>query len=149
MPTARTWDVVLWTGQDAELDKTTNFWEALESTNAELADTGLYMTRLFEEDQVILTSSWRGTRVRLEGPWQRLVLYRLSDVDLLLSKLMRDDPIDQADAMFLIKQAGLALARIRSAISEARVPPIPEIEEQFAIASRRLLDRLGASPAGA
>ena len=63
-----------------------------------------------------------------------------SSVDLLLSKLMRDDPIDRADAQFIVEAAHLSLLDITQAIAAARVPEIPEIQEQFKLASRKLLD---------
>jgi len=138
--------IVLWTGQDEELERSSNFWDALEATNQDLADTGRYMTHLFEEDQVVLSPTWKENRVRLLGSWRQLLLYRLSDMDLLLSKLMRDDPIDHADALFLAKKANLGCSEVQRALEQARIPAIPEIEEQFALASRRLLERLNAEP---
>ena len=77
-------------------------WEAVEEVNRELADQELYISHFFEEDQVILRPTWRDDRVRLPTSMGRnLVLYRLADLDLVLTKLMRDDPIDQADALFI------------------------------------------------
>ena len=70
---------------------------------------------------------------------RRLRLYRLSDIDLLLSKLMRDDPQDLQDALFIARTAGLTQCGIEQAVRDARLPPVPEIEEQFQAASKRLL----------
>ena len=53
---------------------------------------------------------------------------------------MRDDPIDRADAQFIVEAAHLSLSDITQAIAAARVPEIPEIQEQFKLASRKLLD---------
>ena len=132
-------DAVLWIGQAEELAASTNFWEALQAVNQELADQNAYISHLFTEDQVVLRPQWREQRVPIFGPWRKLRLSRLSDVDLFLSKMMRDDPLDQADARFIVDRAGLTPEEIRRAIESARVPAIPEIEEQFAICSKRFL----------
>jgi len=135
-------DAVLWTGQAEEMNETTNFWPAIDALNKELADQELYISHFFTEDQVILLPDWRKNRVRITGPWKHLELYRLGDIDLLLSKLMRDDPIDRTDALFIVTRAGLTPADVKQAIREARVPDVPEIREQFQLSSKRLLHSL-------
>lgn len=137
-------DVVLWLGQAEELARGSNFWEAVERVNQEFAGEGLYVSHLFEEDQVVLLPGWRQNRVKIEGPWARLDLHRLGDLDLLLSKLMRNDPTDQSDARFIIQRAGLHADQIVRAIRSAKVPSIPEVEEEFMICSKRLLTELNA-----
>jgi hypothetical protein len=43
--------------------------------------------------------------VLLPGSWKRLTLYRLGDIDLFLSKLVRDDALDlQMPDLLLSKQ---------------------------------------------
>lgn len=135
-------DAVFWLGQAEELNQQTNFWEAVEQVNQLLGKDGLYISHFFEEDMVILRPEWRGVRSRINLPVKRLALFRLSDMDLLLSKLMRDDPQDQADALFIANAADLSVVEIEKGLREARVPPIPEIQEQFALASERLLKAL-------
>ncbi|MBI5527730.1 MAG: hypothetical protein HY897_15475 [Deltaproteobacteria bacterium] len=135
-------DAVLWLGQAEELARATNFWEAVEKTNEELAPRGMYVSHFFAEDQVILRPSWCEHRQPIGGDWRRLSLFRLGDLDLLLSKLMRDDPIDRQDALFIVARAGLGRAAIEEALRQARVPGIPELHEQFSIASRRLLEAM-------
>jgi hypothetical protein len=83
--------------------------------------------------------------VQIPGPYSRLKLSRLSDLDLLLSKLMRDDPQDRQDALFIVRTAGLDFPRIEAALQDARLPDSPEIREQFAAASRYLFDALRAA----
>jgi hypothetical protein len=73
-------DVILSIGQADELARTTNFWEAIEEVNREFCDQELYISHLFEEDQVVLTSKWRDQRVRINGPWKNVKAYRLGDV---------------------------------------------------------------------
>jgi len=60
-------DAVLWVGQAEELARTTNFWEAIEEVNAELAPEDLFVSHFFEENQVILRPQWRRARVRIGG----------------------------------------------------------------------------------
>lgn len=98
-------DAVFWLGQAEVLNATTNFWTAVEKVNADLGEQGLYISHFFPEDMVILRPNWREKRVSIDLPLDQLVLYRLSDLDLLLSKLMRDDPQDQEDALFIVYAA--------------------------------------------
>lgn len=135
-------DAVLWVGQAEALNEKTNFWESIEYVNQELADQELYISHFFTESQVILLPDWHSNRVPLPGDWKHLDLYRLGNIDLLLSKLMRDDPIDRADAQFIGRIANLGVSEIAAAIAKARVPDSPEIQEQFEIACRRLLTML-------
>ena len=134
---------VFWLGQAQELADRSNFWDAVERTNLELAEQGLYASHFFEETQVILRPSWRQARIRIPGNWKRLHIWRLSDPDLLLSKLMRDDPQDQRDAFFIVEAGHLTNESIREALAQARVPDIAEIREQFERCGKKLLGRLG------
>jgi len=135
-------DAVLWMGQAEELNASTDFWDAVASTNEDLGSDGLYISHFFTEDQVILLPDWKANRVALPDRWPHLSLYRLGDLDLLLSKLMRDDAIDQSDARFIIDRSALDRVAIEQAISRAVVPDAPEVREQFALASQRLLQTL-------
>ena len=135
-------DAVLWIGQAEELGQGTNFWDAVEALNAELAPDGLYMSHLFVEDQVILTPEWRENRREIAGGWGNLSLSRLGDEDLLLSKLMRDDPQDRQDAMFIVERRGWGRSALEGLLGRARIPEIAELEEQFEIASRKLIDSI-------
>ena len=111
-------DAVLWKGQAEMLLETTNFWEAVNQVNHELSDQELYISHFFEEDQVILRQDWQIHRVKVERSWHHLDLYRLGDIDLLLSKLMRDDPIDREDALFIYEQGRLDVATVTQALPE-------------------------------
>ena len=132
-------DAVMWIGQAEDLLEHTNFWSAIETVNALFADQELYISHFFEESQVILTPEWRTNRIPIQGSWGNLVLSRLGNVDLFLSKLMRDDPIDRTDALFIVNAAPRSPAEIRHAIESARIPAIPEVAEQFEKCSRRFL----------
>lgn len=133
-------DAVLWLGQAEELNEKTNFWQAIDKLNHDLADQELYISHFFVENQVILRPDWKSHRRPIKGTWKNLKVYRLGDEDLLLSKMMRDDPIDQNDARFIISRAGFSKSDLEAIISAARVPDIPETVEQFTLASRRLIE---------
>jgi hypothetical protein len=133
---------VLWIGQAEDMLSKTNFWDAVEATNVALREQELYISHFFTEDQVILRPDWRENRVPIAGPWTHLDLFRLGDTDLLLSKLMRDDPIDRTDALFIVRSGGFTAEQITRAISAARLPASPEVAEQFHAATARLLSSL-------
>jgi hypothetical protein len=133
-------DVLLWIGQAEQLAETTDFWEAVADVNRRFAAEGLYMTHFFTEEQVVLRPCWRERCVPLRAPYRRLRLYRLSDEDLWLSKLMRDDPIDRRDAEFIARVNGWTRAYLERLIADARVPPVPEIQEAFRVCSARALE---------
>lgn len=139
MAYSRDVDAVLYMGQAEELAETTNFWEALEKTNEALAADGLYISHLFEESQVILRASWRQARETVPGTWAHLQIFRLADPDLLLSKLMRDDPQDLRDALTIASAEPMTLSEIEAAFAAAIVPRLAEIEEQFAICRQKFL----------
>ncbi len=75
-------DAVLWKGQAEMLLETTNFWEAVNTVNQELADQELYISHFFEETQVILRPNWRKQRVKIHRDWNNLIPFRLGDIDL-------------------------------------------------------------------
>ncbi len=135
-------DAVFWVGQAEELLEHTNFWSAVEAVNDELSGDDLYISHFFSEEQVALTPEWRENRARVVGDWRRLDLHRLGDEDLLLSKLMRDDPLDQRDARFICDQAGISAEMVRALIGRVRLPESQEVHEQFESASMRLLSTL-------
>ncbi len=132
-------DIVLWMGQAEALASGGNFWQAVDAVNRQFANEELYITHLFEESQVVLQPDWRENRRPLPGDWPQLRLYRLGDLDLFLSKLMRDDPLDLADARFIVERARLSPDQISRAIQSANVPDIPEIRENFQRCARRFL----------
>ena len=118
-------DIVLWLGQAED------FWQALEQLNKDFDADGLYISHLFDESQVILSRQWRNRRAAIPLSFSHLKLYRLSDMDLLLSKLMRYDPTDLEDILFIIESANLLPSDISLELNNARIPDLQEINEQF------------------
>jgi len=134
-------DIILPLAQAAALDEDAAFWDALEATNHDLAPSGLYVTHLFAEDQVILRPDWQDHLVPIHV--SELVHLRLSRphaVDLLLTKMMRGaDPQDMADAAFLLNQPETDGQSLRPLFAQARVPDVPEIRALFAEAQPIIL----------
>jgi hypothetical protein len=65
----------------------------IELTNSQLEPTGLYITHLFTEDQVILAPTWLDKLVPIKLPsLEKLQLFRPSILDLMLTKMMRVAP---------------------------------------------------------
>jgi hypothetical protein len=52
---------------------------------------------------------------------------------------MRYDPVDLADAQFILDRSGLTRKDIRALRKIARVPDIAEIQEQFALCVKNFL----------
>jgi hypothetical protein len=132
-------DGVLWLGQAEEMARTTNFWEAVAEVNKQFRQEDLYISHLFEEDQLILTSQWKKRRVQVSGPWHKLIISRLSNEDLFLTKMMRDDPQDVADARLIVERAGWDERDIEAIVSTARVPDLVELRDEFARATAHFL----------
>lgn len=109
-----------------------DFWEAQGRVNALFADAGLYFTHLFEERQVILSSEWYEKIVSLDVfGFERLGLKRPSTQDLILTKMMRVDPLDREDIQFLIQQNDFDATAFSECLREAICPDVPEIQDAF------------------
>jgi hypothetical protein len=110
-----------------------NFWDAQEATNRKLEKDGLYITHLFEADQIFLRRDWEQHLVPITHPPTRwLRLFRPATLDLILTKMMRgDDAQDLSDVAFLIRHDHLTLAQIESALAEAVIPDLVELRDAF------------------
>ena len=80
----------------------------------------------------ILTPDWLDHLVLIPFTGLRqLRLFRPRVLDLILTKMMRLDPLDLADIRFLLQQEPLEGGLLEHAFATARVPAIPEIQEAF------------------
>ena len=52
----------------ATLQANERWWAALQAANDELATEGLYLTHLFDEEQIILRPNWRKEVVTVSNP---------------------------------------------------------------------------------
>jgi hypothetical protein len=120
-------------------DENVDFWDAQQKTNAELEPSGLYITHLFRELEVILTPQWITRRIRIALPLVKLTVFRPATVDLILTKMARGDDNDLADIGFLLAQEPCTSEQLREAFACARVPDVPEIRQLFLAAQPKVL----------
>lgn len=133
-------DAILPTVEMAAIEGDAQFWRALDLANRDLESEGLYMTHLFPDDQVILTPDWlqRIVALGVDG-FLHVRPFRPAALDLVLTKMMREDPQDLADIDFLLQREPFSSDQLRAAFVEARVPEIPEIRLAFVANQPRVL----------
>ncbi|PYI85466.1 MAG: hypothetical protein DME26_10990 [Verrucomicrobia bacterium] len=133
-------DAVIPLSESARFRADLNFWDAQEGTNRELQKEGLYITHLFEADQVFLRRDWEQYLVSITRPSTRwLKLFRPATLDLILTKMMRgDDPQDMADIAFMVRHDQTTAERIENAFVEAVIPDLVELRDAFERAKPRV-----------
>jgi hypothetical protein len=120
-------DAILPASDLAVIEANDDFWRAQDLTNRELEATGLYFTHLFVDRQVILRPNWLENRCGIRFPgFRHLRLYRPATLDLVLTKMMRNDPQDREDIGFLMRQADYDALQMRQALDAAVIPDVPE-----------------------
>jgi hypothetical protein len=125
-------DAILPMVEMAEIESDTQFWKAIELTNNSLAPSGLYLSHLFTDRQVALTPSWFEKIVAIpSGDHKFLRLFRPSCLDLVLTKMMRNDREDLEDIQFILSQEKISPSALDKAFLEARVLEIPELQAIF------------------
>jgi hypothetical protein len=135
-------DAIIPVAQTSIFREDSNFWDAQEATNRELQKEGLYITHLFEADQVFLRRDWEQHILAVNRPATRwLRLFRPATLDLILTKMMRgDDAQDLADIDFLIRHDRLTPAQIEGAFTDVVIPDLAELREAFERAKPRVRD---------
>ncbi len=130
----------------ARIEADRQFWDELEAANKELEPTGLYMTHRFTDEQVVLTSDWleKIAPLQLQTGFSRLELFRPAGADLILAKMMRNDPQDVDDIRFLIAQEKISPTQLQQVFANARVPAVPEIIQTFQAMQPTVLALAGA-----
>jgi hypothetical protein len=126
-------DIIVASHLSAPLEQDDQFWEAIEKTNAQLAPSGLYLSHIFDEQQLIIRPDWYAQKQRIDLPdFRKVALYRPATLDLILTKMARaDDPEDRRDILTMISLDSLSAQVVRQAIADARIPAIPDLIEQF------------------
>ena len=126
-------DVILRFSHESELEADDQFWDAHAEVNAVLEKQGLYITHLFQEDQVFLRPEWEQHIVPvLRPPTRWLKLFRPATIDLILTKMMRgDDPQDMADVDFLIRHDHITPGQMEPAFATVRMPDVQELHDAF------------------
>lgn len=109
------------------------FWDAVERTNQTLAAKGLYLTHLFQEDQVFLRPNWHDHLVPILYPETRhLRLFRPHSIDLILTKMMRgNDEEDMRDIEFIVHHDRITGALMEPAFASVRIPDVAEFHDAF------------------
>jgi hypothetical protein len=133
-------DAIIPVARIAEFQADQAFWDAQDATNAELEEEGLYITHLFEADQVFLRRDWEQHLVPISRPkTQWLRLFRPATLDLVLTKMMRgDDAQDMEDIAFLVAHDKISPAQLETALSQALIPELQELQEAFELAKPRV-----------
>lgn len=120
-----------------ELDALVNdegFWDARDAVNERFKEEGLYITHLFQEDQVFLRPDWEQHILPvLRPPTRWLKLFRPATIDLILTKMMRgNDAQDMEDVGFLVRHDGITPEQMEPAFATVRMPDIQELRDAFA-----------------
>ena len=143
-------DVIIEMSQLDELVNDDQFWDARDAVNDLFKDKGLYITHLFQEDQVFLREGWEREIVPvLRPPVRFLKLFRPATVDLILTKMMRgDDHQDMDDVAFLVRHDAITPAELEAAFARVRIPDLLELREAFdrALPVVRAIGRNGDLP---
>jgi hypothetical protein len=122
-------DAILPNVEMAKIESDDQFWKAIESTNKILEPSGLYLTHLFTDRQVALTPDWLEKVVPIPSESYRFLrLFRPSSIDLILTKMMRNDAQDLEDIRFIMEQESIPSATLSAAFQ--RVLPLGVIELQ-------------------
>jgi hypothetical protein len=136
-------DAILPAAEMSLIEADDQFWDALENTNRDLEPSGLYITHLFCDDQIILSPNWLDSIIPISLPGlKHLQLFRPATGDLILTKMMRIDPQDRQDILFLISTLPSPAADLFPLIETATLPPIPEIQEAFEANKQWLISKL-------
>lgn len=142
-------DAIIRRVQLEDLVNDEQFWDARDAVNERFKDEGLYITHLFQEDQVFLRPDWESHLVPIHRPATlHLRLFRPHTIDLILTKMMRgNDPQDMQDVDFLIRHDRITSADMEPAFATVRMPDIQELRDAFdraLPAVRRLLQAAAA-----
>lgn len=126
-------DGIIRLSQLDELVADEGFWDAIEATNKELDPQGLYITHLFQADQIFLRKDWERQIVSLSLPeLTRLRLSRPATVDLILTKMMRGaDEHDLGDISLMIKADHITKAQLSDAFENIQNIELIELQDAF------------------
>jgi hypothetical protein len=138
-------DAILPSVEMGRIEADVQFWRAIELTNKSLLPEGLYVSHLFTDKQVALTPDWLEKIVEIESSEFRFLrMFRPSAVDLILTKMMRNDPQDIGDIRFILSQGKVETADLERAFASARPLEIAELQEIF-VKMKPLVRELAAS----
>jgi hypothetical protein len=134
IPFGKTMDVdaILPTVEMEKIEADDQFWKAIELTNKSLVPDGLYISHLFTDKQVALTPDWLSKIVPIEANgFKNLRLFRPSSVDLVLTKMMRNDRQDIEDIRFILAHERVERADIEKAFAAVKPHEVRELQQIF------------------
>ena len=134
IPFGKTMDVdaILPTVEMEKIEADDQFWKAIDFTNKSLVPDGLYISHLFTDKQVTLTPDWLSKIVPIEANgFKHLRLFRPSSVDLVLTKMMRNDRQDIEDIRFILAHERVERADIEKAFAAVRPHEVRELQQIF------------------
>jgi hypothetical protein len=125
-------DAILPSTDMAAIEQDEQFWDAIEATNRELEPTGLYLTHLFSDEQIVITPSWLSRILPIPlHRFDHLRCFRPAGLDLLLTKMMRNDPQEMEDIRFILRRERISPEQLTAAAKAARIPKVDEIRDVF------------------
>ncbi len=125
-------DMILPSVDMTSIESDDQFWEAVDRTNRELEPSGLFVTHLFADDQIVIRPDWLDRIVPIACDLRHARLFRPASLDLLMTKMMRHDPQELEDIRFLLRHEHISRRDIEGAVRMARVPDLPELRAIFA-----------------
>jgi hypothetical protein len=134
IPFGKTMDVdaILPTVEMEKIEADDQFWKAIDLTNKSLVPDGLYISHLFTDKQVALTPDWLSKIVPIEANgFKHLRLFRPSSVDLVLTKMMRNDRQDIDDIRFILEHERVERADIEKAFAAVKPHEVRELQQIF------------------
>jgi len=125
-------DAILPTVEMARIESDTQFWEAIEKTNLKLEPSGLYVSHLFTDRQIALTANWLEKAVEIPSSEYRFLrLRRPSSIDLIMTKMMRNDREDLDDIRFILEHEIISPISLEVGFKSARELEVPELQANF------------------
>src|SRR5665213_1000946 len=116
----------------SKIEADDQFCRAIESTNRSLEPSGLYLTHLFTDKQVALTPEWLEKIVPISSESYRFLrLFRPSAIDLVLTKMMRNDAQDLEDIRFILTQERIPSASLKAGFQRVVSFDVTELREIF------------------
>lgn len=90
------------------------------------------MTHIFDEKQIILHPNLYTNKVKIQtDELNYLNIFVPSPLDLILTKMMRVDPLDRSDIIFIFENAEIKSQKLRTYCIEAVCPDQSAISDTF------------------
>lgn len=126
----------------SKIEAGSQFWKAIELTKKDLESSGLYLSHLFTDRQIAITPDWLDKLVSIPSEGYRFLrLFRPSAIDLILTKMMRNDRKDMDDIRFIMAQERISESELQAAFPRSGKLEVPEQQKIF-VAMQPIVARL-------